>query len=206
MAAFGSGRSVPLGWNYDALNNQYIGPNGDIITMTEINHFGTITDVLLHRQYEETKKQMMMNTSITGTGSVPGSMQQAVSSMGSLTISPVQPVSTLSFDTDHGRVSLNIKTGDLTIPGGMSRQDAIREFWFGFQEHFNPHPEATKYINQISWWKKKAEDLEQHADEYAKYALKEANKKIAEKIANKYAGEKFIMVKPDDLIKFIEEG
>jgi hypothetical protein len=35
---------------------------------------------------------------------------------------------------------------------------------------------------------------------------KDAAKPIVEKVRKKYNGEKFIMVKPEDLIKFIEEA
>lgn len=196
---YGVGSNVPHGWRYDALNNHYIGPNGDTITMREINHHGTLADVLKHRQYEEAKRQMMLNTP-----TVPGSLSQAVNSIGSLSIA-TQPAATLSFDTDHGRVILNIKTGDLTIPGGMGREDAIREFWLGFQKHFN--------CGDVSKYEKRIKELQQDvARAQATAALmkkddeKEAAKKIAEKVAKKYAGEKFIMVKPEDLIKFIQEA
>lgn len=135
----------------------------------------------------------------TGAPGAIGQGQFAVASASS-----IQPAAMLSFETDFGRVSLNIKTGELTLPVGMSRENSIREFWLGFQKYFKSADE-TSYQSQIAAMKKKVEDTERKAEEYGKYAVKETAKNIADKIRTKYNGQKLIMVKPEDLAKFIED-
>ena len=111
----------------------------------------------------------------------------------------------VEIETGLGRIGINIETGDITVPPGIGRDDAIREFWFGFQKVFNPFDKA-KYDVEI---KKLKDDIQDMKGYYGK-ALEAAEKKscsiVAEKIRKKYGNEKFIMVKPDDLIKFIEEA
>jgi hypothetical protein len=116
-----------------------------------------------------------------------------------------QPTSVIEIVTKVGKVGVNIETGDMTIPQGIGRDAAIREFWLGFQEHFQPLNKA-KYEKEIADLK---DDIQKMKDYYGK-ALEAADKKsssvVAEKVRKKYGNEKFIMIKPEDLIKFIEKG
>lgn len=112
--------------------------------------------------------------------------------------------SELTVMTSHGQVKINLDTGVLTIPHGIGREEAIRDFWLGFQENFRG-AERVKYEDEIAYLKKQVEDAKYKAEEYGRYVNKQAGKIVAEKIAKKYNGEKFIMVKPEDLIRFIEE-
>lgn len=111
----------------------------------------------------------------------------------------------ISIETKLGRISVDTETGDLTVPVGVGRVDAIREFWFGFQEHFRPS-NNEKYDNQIAHYKEHIETMKRHYEESVAYHKKDASAIVAEKIRKKYNGEKFIMIKPEDLIKFIEEA
>lgn len=195
---YGIGSNVPPGWVYDALNDCYKGPNGEIITEMDILRNGSLLRVVQNMQIDEARRSMMVNT-------VPGSMQQAVNSMGPISATiQTQPSATLSFETDHGRVTLNIKTGDLTIPVGMGREDVIREFWLGFQKHFKTG-DTTQHEKRIKELQQEVAHVKATAALMRKDDEKEAAKKVAERIAKKYNGEKFIMVKPEDLIKFIEQ-
>jgi hypothetical protein len=128
-----------------------------------------------------------------------------VPSAGSLSISnSFQPANTLAFETDHGRITLNIKNGDLTLPVGMSRADGAREFWMGFQKHFNTGDTAAHH-REIALLKAQIKEEKHKADEYGQYVIKETRAQIANKIRTKYNGQKLIMVKPEDLAKFIED-
>ena len=116
---------------------------------------------------------------------------------GGFTIASPGP-SEIAINTSHGQVRINLDTGDLTFPPGIGRDVAVREFWLGFHEHFKTI-DKKKYEQQI-------EDLSRKADEYKKYANDVVKESILKKIAEKYGNEKFIMMKPSDLIKFIEEA
>ena len=87
----------------------------------------------------------------------------------------------------------------------MGRDDAIREFWLGFQKHFQPSSNA-KYETEIEGLKRDYVRLETYYKEKLVNIEKDAAKHIGEKLRKKYGNEKFIMVKPEDLIKFIEEA
>lgn len=116
-----------------------------------------------------------------------------------------QPTSVISIETKLGRVSVDIETGDLTIPQGVGRDTAIREFWLGFQEYFKP-ANTVKYEKEIEDLKREVANTKSSAALMKQASEKEANKRVAEKIRKKYNGEKFIMVKPEDLVRFIEEN
>lgn len=141
-----------------------------------------------------------------------GSVRASISSLGDLSVGNGQsytfanpPTNVIQIETKVGRVGINIETGDITIPPGIGRDEAIREFWFGFQKHFVPSNKA-KYEQEIDRLKHHIEVMK---DEYEKrFAChkKDGAALVAEKIRKKYNGEKFIMVKPEDLIKFIEEA
>jgi hypothetical protein len=115
------------------------------------------------------------------------------------------PTNVIAIETKLGRVSVNIETGDITIPVDVGRDDAIREFWLGFQKHFIPSNKA-KYEEEIKFLKRDLAGAKASAVLMKQESEKEASKRVAEKVRKKYGNEKFIMVKPEDLIKFIQEG
>lgn len=105
--------------------------------------------------------------------------------------------------TTSGDVTADLETGDLTLPFGMSRIDGLREFWLAFQEHFKGdnsamyEKEIKKLENEIVGYRMERNSLE-------RYGKDELKKHLASKIRSKYGSEKFIMMKPDDLLKFLE--
>jgi hypothetical protein len=111
----------------------------------------------------------------------------------------------IQIETKVGRIGINTETGDITIPPGIGRDEAIREFWFGFQKVFKPL-NKNKYEIEIEGLKRDYARLETYYKDKLVNLGKDAAKPIVEKIRKKYNGEKFIMVKPEDLIKFIEEA
>jgi hypothetical protein len=121
---------------------------------------------------------------------------------GGLTINPPGH-SEMAIMTPHGKVKINLDTGVLTIPHGIGREEAIRDFWLGFQENFRG-AEKTKYENEIAYLKKDIEHITQKAEEYKKEVNKIVKDTIVKKVSEKYGNEKFIMIKPADLIKMIE--
>ena len=115
------------------------------------------------------------------------------------------PIYVIAIETKLGRVGIDIDTGDITVPVGVGRDEAIREFWFGFQKHFVPSNKA-KYEKEIEGLKRDYERLETYYKAKFVEIEKDSAKFIVEKVRKKYGSEKFIMVKPEDLIKFIEES
>ena len=115
------------------------------------------------------------------------------------------PTNVISIETKLGRIGVDIETGDITVPVGVGRDDAIREFWFGFQKHFQPS-NNSKYETEIEGLKRDYVRLETYYKEKLVNIEKDAAKPIVEKVRKKYGSEKFIMVKPEDLIRFIEEA
>lgn len=107
--------------------------------------------------------------------------------------------------TSHGKVKINLDTGVLTIPHGIGREEAIRDFWLGFQENFRG-AEKSKYENEIAVLRAENEYITQKADQYKKEVNKIVKDMIVKKVSEKYGNEKFIMTKPSDLIKLIEEA
>lgn len=220
---------LPAGWVRDVANLQYRGPNGEIITDLDVSQYGSLSNALIGKYGQGQMKIHNYRPSNPKVGDVVVSSgltevytnhgwvtNHHITSAGAanmvnnggyaaITAAPIQPKSTLAFDTAYGRVTLDIKTGDLTVPVGMSRQDAIRDFWLGFQENFQPTNKA-KYEQQIKDLQQDLARVQATAALMRKDDEKEAAKKVAEKIAKKYNGEKFIMVKPEDLIRFIEES
>jgi hypothetical protein len=122
----------------------------------------------------------------------------------SISVAQSPTTSVIAIETKVGRVGINIETGDITIPPGIGRDVAAREFWLGFQEHFRP-ANTAKYEKEIEGLKRDLAGAKASAVLMKQENMKEASKRVAEKIRKKYNGEKFIMVKPEDLIRFIEE-
>jgi hypothetical protein len=194
ISAAGTGTSIPNGWTFDAANQRYLCVDGSIVTQHDIMRHGSFMNVLIARA--------------SGVGAViAGGVQSAVGQTSSPTtisngtgqyVHPVfHPGNKMGFDTAHGRVTIDIDTGDLTLPAGMSRVEGIREFWLGFQKYFKSG-DIAKYENEIKVLKEREEKLKKDAE----HGL---SKKVADKIRTKYNGQKLIMVKPEDLAKFIED-
>lgn len=118
---------------------------------------------------------------------------------GGMTLNNFTPgKSEFAINTIHGLVKINLDTGDLTFPPGIGRDVAVREFWLGFHEHFRT-TDKIKYEQQIA-------EITRKADEYRNHANDVVKKSILKKVTEKYGNEKFIMMKPSDLIKLIEEA
>lgn len=118
-----------------------------------------------------------------------------------LNTSTAAPTATNTFEvnTPSGTIRANMATGDVEFPRGMHRSVAIWEFWNEFSKVYKP-------VNiELDYAKQEIAMLKQKTKEYENYAVKEITEKIAEKIQKKYGNEKFIMTKPDDLIKFIKD-
>jgi|694.fasta_scaffold01392_13 hypothetical protein len=149
----------------------------------------------------------------TSKTAVAGNIPMAsISNNGNLSVGKGQsyafhtpPTSVISIETKVGRISIDIETGDLTIPQSIGREQAIREFWLGFQEHFQPTNKA-KYEKEIEDLKREVASTKSSAVLMKQASEKEANKRVADKVRKKYGNEKFIMLKPDDLIRFLEEA
>jgi hypothetical protein len=179
-----TGSTVPTGWHYSAQRGGYDGPNGEFIPMHVVHIHGSLNAAII----AQIQKQNMAIT--------PGSITHM--GMGQVSVSnAAYAPKNLVLTTSFGDVTLDLEKGYITIPPGIGKDDAIREFWLAFQEHFQPTNKAE--------YEKKIKDLENKAEEYGKYATELVTNKIAKKIATKYGSEKFIMIKPEDLIRFIEE-
>lgn len=116
-----------------------------------------------------------------------------------------KPASTITMQGKLGDVTINLDTGELTMPPGVGRDAAIRDFWLGFQEHFQP-THKVKYEATIRQLEQELAQTKNTATLLREADTKAAHKRVAEKVAKKYAGEKFIMIKPEDLVKFIQEA
>ena len=85
---------------------------------------------------------------VTPTSGINGSINASIMpsnqtiSNGSWAVAQPTTRSVIEIETKVGRVGVNIETGDITIPQGIGRDVAIREFWLGFQEHFQPMNKA----------------------------------------------------------------
>lgn len=209
----GVGTITPSGWNYNYALDQYEGPNGEVVSGFTASQYGGVLHALqalqITQQYGSTVQPPTGLGPIGANGSAGGTLSNGLGQF----VSVGQAIqSGLSIDqpknfvvkTGKGDITLNLKTGDITFPVGLSRDEAIRDFWFGFQKHF-PCGNDEHYERSINILKDELKKQKQKADEYGEYVVKETRKRIAGKIANKYHGEKFIMVKPEDLIRFIEE-
>lgn len=192
---------LPAGWVRDVANQQCRGPNGEIITEYDIIQHGSFDQALLSRYNQAQMKlhsyrpsnpkvgDVVSNSMITEIYTNNGWVTNhhitnagaaSIVNNGLTTMSPIQPASTLSFDTSHGKVTLDIKTGELTLPVGMGRQDAIREFWLGFQEHFGT-TDVDKYKREIADLKHDIQAYKDRATLAEKEAHKEASKKLQKK-------------------------
>ena len=206
--------SVPPGWHYDASMDQYVDSIGRYITRQDADTYGSIIQAIvaihgsqaLQGAYGVISGSNQMASPPPGANGPAGPFTASITSdnTASMGITKVDTRDVISIETKLGRVGINIETGDITVPHGIGRDEAIREFWFGFQKHFQPSNKA-KYEEEIFSLKKELSAAKTSAVLMKQENEQQANKRVADKIRKKYNGEKFIMVKPEDLIRFIEE-
>lgn len=113
----------------------------------------------------------------------------------------VHSVPKMTFKTKAGDVTANLETGELTMPVGVARDTGLRDFWQAFQEHFKP---STSNDTEIESLKLKLRAFERGETIQREKIEEETKAKLIEKIRNKYGSDKFIMTKPDELIKILE--
>lgn len=216
--------AVPPGWNYDARTDQYVDSIGRYVSKQDVDTYGGIIQAILSihgpmaiQSVQGATSGSNQMVSAPGANGPAGPFSASISSaanVGSLSVVNAQaqpyafhnpPTSVIAIETKLGRISVDIETGDITVPVGVGRDDAIREFWFGFQKHFVPSNKA-KYEEEIKFLKRDLASTKASAVLMKEEGQKNANKRVAEKVRQKYGNEKFIMLKPDDLIRFIEEA
>ena len=209
--------AVPPGWNYDAKNDYYIDSIGRYVSKLDVATHGSIVAAIkaIHGS-----QALQGATGAIGANGPAGPINASTVSNGGFVAQTIDnlsvgtgqsyafhkpPTNVISIETKLGRISVDTETGDITVPVGVGRDDAIREFWFGFQKHFQPS-NKTKYEEEIKFLKRDLAATKASAVLMKQEGEKDANKRVAEKVRKKYGNEKFIMLKPDDLIRFIEEG
>jgi len=202
-----TGSSIPAGWNYDAMNSCYKGPDGEIITEMDILKHGSFYDALreykIQQSYELAKQSMAANVTSVGSTEKMRIDNNGNGWLGQGLGVSIKPASTLEIKGKLGNIKIDLDTGELTLPPNVGRDAGIRDFWLGFQEHFQSTNKA-EYEKKIADLRHDVQALKDRAIQAEVSSLKDASKKVAAKVAAKYSGEKFIMVKPEDLIKFIE--
>ena len=212
--------AVPPGWKFDAMTDSYINGRGLRITQLDIADHGDLTKAIIaihgaSALYVVTGATSGSNqmASPPGANGPAGPITASImpNNPQKLTISNKThtfhnpPTNVVEIVTKVGKIGINIETGDITIPPGIGRKEAIREFWLGFQEHFNPFDKA-KYVLEIDSLKEKMELMKRDYAKAVEHYKKDSVAFTVAKIQAKYGKEKFIMVKPDDLIRFIEEA
>ena len=207
--------AVPPGWNYDAKNDYYIDSIGRYVSKLDVATHGSIVAAIkaIHGS-----QALQGATGAIGANGPAGPINASTVSNGGFVAQTIDnlsvgtgqsyafhkpPTNVISIETKLGRISVDTETGDITVPVGVGRDDAIREFWFGFQKHFQPS-NKTKYEEEIKFLKRDLAATKASAVLMKQEGEKDANKRVAEKVRKKYGNEKFIMLKPDDLIRFIE--
>ena len=204
--------AVPPGWHYDAKNDYYIDSIGRYVSNMDATKHGGIVAAIIAIHGPQALQ------GATGANGPAGPMNASTVSNGGFVAQTIDnlsvgtgqsyafhkpPTNVISIETKLGRISVDTETGDITVPVGVGRDDAIREFWLGFQKHFQPS-NKTKYEEEIKFLKRDLAATKASAVLMKQEGEKDANKRVADKVRKKYGNEKFIMVKPDDLIRFIE--
>lgn len=112
-----------------------------------------------------------------------------------LSVGNPNPTNIFEVRTSSGEIiKAYMETGIVEFPPGLDRSTALYEFWQGFAQVYKGNN------TELSLAKQETAFLRQRV----KDAHKDAKKNIVEKIQKKYGNEKFIMIKPDDLINFIK--
>jgi hypothetical protein len=193
-------------WSYDVITDSYRHISGVTVDRIDIDRVNGDLETVLDNALK------MASVGATGAVGAPynpsivyNGPPDGVTSVSAITasIQNDQPRH-ITIQTSLGDIALNLKTGDIAIPVGVGRDDAIREFWLGFQKHFQPLDKKS-YDDKILSLERELAMTKSSAALMRAENQKEASKRVAEKVAKKYGNEKFIMMKPADLIKFIEE-
>jgi hypothetical protein len=198
-------------WSYDVITDSYRHISGVTVDRIDIDRNNGDLETVLDNALK------MASVGATGAAGAVGapynpsivyngeSFDDYVSSGSAITATIQNNQSNnLTIQTGLGDIAINLTTGYMSIPPGVGRADAIREFWLGFQKHFQPLDKKS-YEDKIQKLEKELAMTKSSAALMQIENQKEANKRVAEKVAKKYGNEKFIMVKPEVLIKFIEE-
>ena len=194
--------TVPPGWQYDAPMDQYVNDQGLRVDALEAARHGNLIKAIINIHGPQALQATTGHISQSaGPADVITNGQWASNPFG---FTKVDTTNFISIDTKVGRVGINIETGDITVPPGIGRDEAIREFWFGFQKVFQPNVKA-KYEKEIADLKDDIQKMKEYYSNALDAASKKSSSVVAEKVRKKYGNEKFIMVKPEDLIRFIEE-
>ena len=207
--------AVPPGWHYDAAMDGYVNDHGLRVDSLEAARHGNLVKAIINIHGPQA---LQGATGAIGANGPAGPINASTVSNGGFVAQTIDnlsvgtgqsyafhkpPTNVISIETKLGRISVDTETGDITVPVGVGRDDAIREFWFGFQKHFQPSNKA-KYEEEIKFLKRDLAATKASAVLMKQEGEKDANKRVAEKVRKKYGNEKFIMLKPDDLIRFIE--
>lgn len=209
--------SVPGDWKYDAATDLYIGPEGWAIEGDDVRNLGFTQAHVKTFSGRLTNQPMMNNVPWPPKKSPAWPPKKSPAGIDNLNIADPASASnsaksakTVTFEGQLGKITINLDTGELTIPPNVGRDEAIRDFWLAFQKVYKStdrkeHERQIAELKQaIEVYKDKADQAANIALSYKNKALQESSKIIVEKIMAKYGGDKFIMIKPEDLIKFIE--
>jgi hypothetical protein len=197
-------------WSYDVMTDCYRHISGVIVDRMDIDNCGGDLEAALNNALKMSQMSNMASVGAIGAPlQYPNSMYNGIGQMptnpmiqsGTFTINNPPNPNNFIITTDKGVVTLNLKTGDITFPLEIGRDEAIRDFWMGFQKYFTPSD-----VDEVAKLKTKLKETEQAAEEYKKYVHEKTIKGVVDKITKKYSNEKFIMTKPADLIKLIEEA
>ncbi len=121
-----------------------------------------------------------------------------IPSAGHLTINNTPTQNKFRVTTKSGEIVVDLETGDLTMPVGMNRKDGLREFWLAFQDNFKGGNEKVKELEyELSYAKAQLTGKQTEMK-------KQIKERLRDKVMKNYGSQKFIMMKPDDLIKFLE--
>lgn len=149
--------------------------------------------------HDPVKNMYLIYDGYQWTPNNPNSSQYYTDNKTSIRLDAPTATNMFEVNTPSGRIRANMATGEVFFPDGMHRSSALYEFWQGFSKTYMPNN------TELSLAKQEVSMLKMRMNEYKKYAVKEITDKIAEKVQKKYGNEKFIMTKPDDLIKFIKD-
>lgn len=192
-------------WSYDVMTDCYRHISGVIVDRMDIDNCGGDLEAALDNALK--MSQMSSVGAIGAPLQYPNSMYNGIGQSvptnpmiqsGTFTINNPPNPNNFIITTDKGVVTLNLKTGDITFPLEIGRDEAIRDFWNGFQLYFG--------ANQDNKFQTRIKELEDECFKLKNDAESKAKQKVLSKINKKYANEKFIMTKPADLIKMIEEA
>ena len=139
--------TVPPGWLYDAMRDGYVNDQGLRINSLDVVTHGGVTKAIIAihgPQALQSSTGHISQAAVQNGGFVAQSIDNLTVSNANMGITKVEPRNVIEIETKLGRVGINVETGDLTIPPGVGRNDAIREFWFGFQKHFNPFDKRSE--------------------------------------------------------------